>query len=64
MRKIQPKTAFEHPLAAKLLSGVLMTHARQRNDSVVMKEARELANLADEAQQKRGLKAPTRRSQT
>jgi hypothetical protein len=46
MRKIQPKTVAEHPLAAKLLAGVLMKHASQRNDTAVMMEARTLTELA------------------
>lgn len=50
MRKIEPKTVAEHPMAAKLLSGVLMRHASQQNDTAVMKEAQELSDLADQAQ--------------
>lgn len=64
MRRIQPKTVAEHPLAGKLLSGVLMTHAKQRHDTVVMKEAQELAKLADEAQRTQAQAAPPRRART
>lgn len=50
MQKIQPKSVAEHPMAARLLAGVLMRHAQESNDTAVMRESQELAAQADRAQ--------------